>query len=185
MRPSTEFQSSIEQPAAPAAIIEPKPISRVLQVHKSFLVTQDEQGVVIIDQHALHERAMFEHLLERVRAGPLESQRLLTPAVVPATPAQVGKLDELHPLLTTLGIQAEPLGPRSVGVHAFPTFLFDDFWFAVFSDVAAVSSSSFAQAYPNKPVRIIVPLGPSPKRLDCARLYDLEIARLKRMCGEV
>lgn len=107
------------------------PASRVLQVHKSFLVTQDEQGMVIIDQHALHERAMFEYLLARVQAradqgGPgLESQRLLTPAVIPASPGQVERLGTLAPLLGKIGVEAEPLGPTSIAVHAFPTFLFD------------------------------------------------------------
>lgn len=104
---------------------EPKPAARVLQVHKSFLLTQDEHGVLIIDQHALHERVMFEHLLARVLNGGLESQRLLTPVAVPATPTQLAKLDELRPLLDRLGVHAEPLGPRTLAVHSFPTFLFD------------------------------------------------------------
>jgi DNA mismatch repair protein MutL len=109
-------------------MLVPEPGARVLQVHKSYLVTQDEQGVVIIDQHALHERVMFEYLLARVMGeagGTLESQRLLTPAVVAASAAQIERLDVLGPLLGRLGVQAEALGPASVGVHAFPTFLFD------------------------------------------------------------
>ncbi|MCA9283179.1 MAG: hypothetical protein KDA30_14190, partial [Phycisphaerales bacterium] len=59
------------------------PASRILQIHDSYLVTQDEHGVVIIDQHALHERVMFERLRRDVARGPLESQRLLMPATVP------------------------------------------------------------------------------------------------------
>ena len=47
-----------------------KRVERILQVHNSYVVTQDEQGVVIVDQHALHERVMFERLLERVQRGP-------------------------------------------------------------------------------------------------------------------
>jgi len=105
-----------------------EPAARVLQVHKSYLVTQDDQGVVIIDQHALHERVMFEYLLARVMnpaSGRLESQRLLAPVTVPATAAQVERLPTLSPLLDRLGVSAEAMGPRTVGVHAFPTFLFD------------------------------------------------------------
>jgi DNA mismatch repair protein MutL len=100
-------------------------VERVLQVHKSYLVTEDEQGVVIVDQHALHERVMFEQLLERIREAPLESQRLLTPAVAPAAPAQIDLLPVLGPLLARIGVEAEAIGPTSVAVHAFPTFLFD------------------------------------------------------------
>ncbi|HZW08302.1 MAG TPA: DNA mismatch repair endonuclease MutL [Phycisphaerales bacterium] len=103
----------------------PAPARRVLQVHNSYLVTQDEHGVLIVDQHALHERVMFEILLERVSAGALESQRLLSPAVVEATPERVERLAELAPLLARIGVSAEALGPRTIGVHAFATFLFE------------------------------------------------------------
>jgi DNA mismatch repair protein MutL len=101
------------------------PAKPVLQVHNSYVVTQDEQGLVIIDQHALHERVMFEYLAGRVMGGSLESQRLLTPAVVEVGARVVGRLEELRPLLAKIGVEAEPLGPATVGVHAFPSFLFD------------------------------------------------------------
>ncbi|TVQ63038.1 MAG: DNA mismatch repair endonuclease MutL [Phycisphaerales bacterium] len=107
------------------AMPAPRPASRVMQVHNSFLVTQDEQGLVIIDQHALHERVMFEELLRRLAKGPLESQRMLTPAVVRTTPARVDVLETLRPTLERLGVEAGAMGPDSVGVHAFPTYLFD------------------------------------------------------------
>ncbi|MFG0283625.1 MAG: DNA mismatch repair endonuclease MutL [Phycisphaerales bacterium JB039] len=115
----------------PAASIEPSPLTgrprlTSLQVHNSYVVTQDEQGVVIVDQHALHERAMFELLVARIaEAGDLESQRLLVPAPVPMTQAQAEKLEALAPLLKRIGIEAEPLGPRALGVQAFPSFLFE------------------------------------------------------------
>jgi DNA mismatch repair protein MutL len=105
--------------------LSPRPARRILQVHKSYIVTEDEHGVLIVDQHALHERVMFEVLLERVTAGNLESQRLLTPAIVQATESHLAALDSLAPLLTRLGIQAEPIGPTSIAIHAFPTLLFD------------------------------------------------------------
>ena len=109
----------------PTPSFMPIPAARLLQVHNSFVVTQDEQGVLIVDQHALHERVMFESLLARVTQSDLESQRLLTPVVVEAAPAQIARLDELATLLTRIGVEASPLGPRQVAVHAFPTFLFD------------------------------------------------------------
>ncbi|MCA9309611.1 MAG: DNA mismatch repair endonuclease MutL, partial [Phycisphaerales bacterium] len=101
------------------------PAARVLQVHNSYLVTQDEQGLLIIDQHALHERVMFEKLRARLSSGPLESQRLLVPDVLETTPQRVDLLEALAGVLARLGIAAEPLGPASIGIHAFPTFLFD------------------------------------------------------------
>jgi DNA mismatch repair protein MutL len=111
-----------EKPGVPAMV---RPASRVMQIHNSYIVTQDEQGVVIIDQHALHERVMFQRLSERTARGPLESQRMLVPAVGDTTPARLELLGMLAPLFERLGIDAEPLGPTTVGVHAFPTLLLD------------------------------------------------------------
>ena len=115
----------------------PEPKSRLLQVHNSYLVTQDDQGLLIVDQHALHERVMFEGLLARItgrtsdgqdtgHAGRnLESQALLTPVPVPVSRGAAAKLDELRPLLERIGISAGLLSPESVGVQAFPSFLLD------------------------------------------------------------
>lgn len=99
----------------------------VLQVHQSYLVTQDDQGLLIVDQHALHERVMFEELRRRVLAPgtALESQRLLMPAVVSASTKRQALIEQLKPLLERIGIEAEPIGKDAVAVHAFPSFLFD------------------------------------------------------------
>jgi DNA mismatch repair protein MutL len=96
----------------------------VLQVHSSYLLCQDEQGVLIIDQHALHERMMFNTLLSRVTGtGALEQQGLLTPIVVEVAPAIIDQFDDLQELFDRIGINAAPMGPRSVGVSSVPTFL--------------------------------------------------------------
>ena len=96
---------------------------RALQLHNSYLVVQSDDGMEIIDQHALHERVLFEELLTRLRRGPLESQRLLIPATFDAPEPQVALLDELRPVLQTLGIDADAFGPSTVAVQSFPSFL--------------------------------------------------------------
>ena len=53
-----------------------------LQMHNRYLVTESDDGMVVIDQHALHERILYEQLREKVLAGQLESQRLLVPEPV-------------------------------------------------------------------------------------------------------
>jgi len=113
--------------AKPAAEMLPmvRSVSDILQVHSSYIVTQDESGLVIIDQHALHERVMFEKLKARIASGNLESQQMLMPAVVPVDAAQVQLLEELRPLLARLGIEAAPIGPTAIGVHAFTSLLFE------------------------------------------------------------
>lgn len=94
-----------------------------IQLHNSYLVVESPDGLVIIDQHALHERILFEDLLVKVRRGPLESQRLLLPLTLRATPQQIDALERLAPIFLQLGIEASALGPEAVGVHAFPSFL--------------------------------------------------------------
>ena len=94
-----------------------------IQLHNSYLVAQSDDGLVIIDQHALHERIMYEELLARVSRGPLESQRLLIPEVVDVSTTQLALLEQIQPLLARLGIEVSPFGPASVAVQAFPSFL--------------------------------------------------------------
>ncbi len=95
----------------------------VLQVHKCFLVTQDEQGLLIIDQHALHERVMFEELKARMAEGNLESQQLLVPESFPADSAWLDAIETQQALFTKLGIEISPSGPASISVYALPTLL--------------------------------------------------------------
>ena len=102
-------------------------IPSAIQFKNSYVVTQDDDGILIVDQHALHERVMFEELRRRIliEGKNLESQRLLMPAVVEADASRQAVVEELAPLLTRLGVEAEPMGPSAVAVHAFPSLLFD------------------------------------------------------------
>ena len=79
--------------------------------------------MIIIDQHALHERIMYEDLLARLSRGTLESQRLLIPETLPTTSSQMALLEHIQPLLNRLGIEVAPFGPDTLAVHAFPSFL--------------------------------------------------------------
>jgi DNA mismatch repair protein MutL len=97
--------------------------SSAIQLHNSYLVAESEDGLVIIDQHALHERIMFEELKSRITRGPLESQQLLMPQTFNASPKQIALLEQIQSLLARLGIEARPFGPDSVAVQAFPSFL--------------------------------------------------------------
>ena len=114
----------LDAPIAPPPA-EARVVTEALQVHRKYIVAPDDEGLVIIDQHALHERVMFEKLKSRVEAGPLESQRLLMPATAQVGRAQIELLDTLRPLLERLGIEAEPMGPETVALHAFTSLLFE------------------------------------------------------------
>jgi DNA mismatch repair protein MutL len=86
-------------------------------------VAESDDGLVIIDQHALHERIMFEELFARVTRGPLESQRMLIPLTVTATTRQIAMIEQIQPLLARLGIEVGAFGPDAVAVQSFPSFL--------------------------------------------------------------
>ncbi len=70
-------------PAAPAISAEPAP-APVLQLHRTYLVSETEEGMLIIDQHALHERIIYDQLQQRIASGTLEAQRLLIPVPSPS-----------------------------------------------------------------------------------------------------
>jgi DNA mismatch repair protein MutL len=94
-----------------------------IQLHNSYLIVQSDDGLLIIDQHALHERILYEDLLARLTRGPLESQRMLIPMLMPATPRRQEVVEAIGGLLRRLGIDVVPFGPDSVAIQAFPSFL--------------------------------------------------------------
>ena len=101
----------------------PEPASKAIQLHNSYLVVESGDGMLVIDQHALHERIIYEDLLARFTRGPLESQRMLLPLTLKASPRQLDLINQVKPVLAKLGIEVEPFGPDAVAVQAFPSFL--------------------------------------------------------------
>ena len=108
-----------DRPSVPSGLLE----TRYLQIHDSYIVEQTEDGFVIIDQHALHERMLYETLQRRLRRDRLESQRLLLPESFEVTDAQAAAVQGHADLLGQLGIELTPFGPRTYAVQTFPTLL--------------------------------------------------------------
>ena len=98
-------------------------LGRFVQVHQSYLVIEEPQGVLIVDQHALHERIIYEDMLSRLRLSPLQSQRLLLPVVIAVNPRQLGAFEIARPVLTKLGIEADGFDSASVAVQSLPVML--------------------------------------------------------------
>ncbi len=94
-----------------------------IQLLDGFLVTEDADGIVIVDQHALHERAMFAMFMQRLEAGPLESQRLLVPVILERSAREMAILEELAPVLERLGVEIRAFGARSIAVESVATLL--------------------------------------------------------------
>ncbi len=107
----------------PGHIDNPVPQRSFIQIHEAFIVAEADDGFVIIDQHALHERIMYEDLRRRIRQGKLESQKLLIPAGFRLTEAQLNALESNAGLIEQLGIELTAFGPRTQAIQAFPSLL--------------------------------------------------------------
>ncbi len=105
---------------APAPLARP---AKAVQMHDLYLVVEVPEGVLVIDQHALHERILFEQLQERWHAGALESQRLLIPEPVSLTPAQAALVLEQAGPLAQLGLDVSDFGAGTVLLSAYPALL--------------------------------------------------------------
>ena len=95
--------------------------ARAMQVLGCYLVVeQPPDDLLVIDQHALHERILFEQVMKQRAAGRVEMQRLLMPLILQLTPEQqidyARIADELH----AAGFETEPFGNRTIAVKAAP-----------------------------------------------------------------
>jgi DNA mismatch repair protein MutL len=118
--------SSIEPAPAPASLPSARGgISKALQVHNSYLVAETDEGLIVIDQHALHERILFEEFRARVAHGGVEAQRLLVPEPVELTPSEAAEVLQRRDALACLGLEVEPFGGDTVLVHSVPAMLRD------------------------------------------------------------
>ncbi len=95
----------------------------VLQIHHSYIVTQTDDALIIIDQHALHERILYNELKTRLADGKLAGQRLLIPETLTVTAAEADAAASRADLLARLGIEVEPFGPRTLAIQQFPSLL--------------------------------------------------------------
>jgi len=94
-----------------------------IQVHNRYLVTQDDQGMVVVDQHALHERILYEQLRQRVEKGHLESQRLLMPEPIDLSPSEAAAAIEFRHVLARIGIEVEAFGGDTILMTSYPAML--------------------------------------------------------------
>ncbi|MBN1936512.1 MAG: DNA mismatch repair endonuclease MutL [Anaerolineae bacterium] len=99
------------------------PLRAIGQIGRTYIIAEGPEGMYLIDQHAAHERVMYERLLAQHEASDVPVQTLLEPLAVELTPGQVDEmalwLDGLH----ALGFEIEPFGPNTVLVRALPALL--------------------------------------------------------------
>lgn len=96
---------------------------RSMQAHSRYLVTESDDGLLVIDQHALHERVLYERFREKITGGKLEVQRMLVPETLTLTPSEVAVALEHQELLHDLGIEIEHFGGDTIVINGYPTMM--------------------------------------------------------------
>ncbi len=91
-----------------------------VQIHDRYVVEETPGGLLIADQHALHERILYEELKQRVSQAAVPRQRLLIPEIVDLRPADFLRVMEMRETLLKMGMEVEPFGEKTVAVHAVP-----------------------------------------------------------------
>jgi DNA mismatch repair protein MutL len=93
------------------------------QAGPGYLVAEGPHGLVLVDQHAAHERVLYNRLLERLRTGQGTSQPLLIPQAVDVEPSLIAAAADHRAELANLGLEFEEFGPRSLRITAVPVEL--------------------------------------------------------------
>ena len=96
---------------------------KALQIHDAYLILETPEGMLVIDQHALHERILFEQFKRRLKEGQLERQRLLIPEPVDLTAEQAARTLDARAELSELGLDIEEFGGGTLLLSSYPTLL--------------------------------------------------------------
>ncbi len=120
----------IDTPSARAEMeaADPTPVTHPLgaaraQLHETYVVAQTQDGIVIVDQHAAHERLVYEKVKQQAADGGVARQILLVPEVIELGPARVDALIDATEALAECGVVVEPFGEGAVLVREAPAML--------------------------------------------------------------
>ncbi|OWY07757.1 DNA mismatch repair protein MutL [Thioclava sp. F42-5] len=109
-------------PAEPALTEKPLGAARA-QVHENYIIAQTERGIVIVDQHAAHERLVYEKLKGQMAENGVPAQALLIPEIVELSQGDAALLLEHADALSRLGLTIEPFGGSAIAVRETPAVL--------------------------------------------------------------
>jgi DNA mismatch repair protein MutL len=107
----------------PAPVREPEPnrhVPPLLQLRRTYMLFEHDDGVVLIDQHSAHERVLYERFMGTLERGEAPSQRLLFPLTLHLTPAEGEAFEEHRDVLARLGFEVEGFGGHTLLVSSVP-----------------------------------------------------------------
>ena len=93
------------------------------QVHENYIIAQTNDGMVIVDQHAAHERLVYEKLKSQMEKNTVASQALLIPEIISLSQDDCSRLTEVQDTLENLGLSIEPFGIGAIAVRSTPAIL--------------------------------------------------------------
>ena len=93
------------------------------QVHENYIIAQTATGIVIVDQHAAHERLVYERLKAQMDGAGIAAQALLIPEIVDLSPTDAARILEAAADLAPLGLTIEPFGGSAIAVRETPAIL--------------------------------------------------------------
>jgi DNA mismatch repair protein MutL len=120
--PASQIHEPPPPPPLPAIPPAPGP-SKVIQLYDAYLVVETDAGMLVIDQHALHERILFEQFKARVSEGRLEMQPLLIPEPIEFSAEQAARALEAREELRELGLGIEDFGGGTLLLTSYPVLL--------------------------------------------------------------
>jgi len=132
-------------PAEGSAVLDGEPLG---QLHETYLLVQYPEGVFIVDQHAAHERVVYERLVAKMQASLAESQHLLFPVNIDLSGVDPDWLEACLPRLTSFGFSLEPFGGYTYRMHSVPALLAERDHAAALMDVLDVLRTPNADEAP-------------------------------------
>lgn len=112
-------------PKVPATVpvASPTELRPAIQINNTYIVSADDDGLIIIDQHALHERILYNDMRRRLTDGPLTGQQMLIPETLTVTVAEAAAVEEHAGIFARLGLEVAQFGPETLAVQKFPILL--------------------------------------------------------------
>jgi DNA mismatch repair protein MutL len=143
------FEERVSDGEAGRSVLAPSaeglpPLRIVGQLGTTYIVAEGPAGMYLIDQHAAHERVLFERLLAERQRAAVASQTLLEPTPINLSPEAAGLLEEHLEILGSLGFQVEPFGGTTMLMRALPVLLAQTDPTQILEDIAAALSAGDA-----------------------------------------